>query len=109
MPVVTQTTACFWSRPVAKAFGMSTLAMATWGLGMLAIAHKPVDHPVELGRLLAGDDLAAHRVERDPVREEVLDEQQRERDDEDEDELEPDEEEHRDEQRRRAGRAGRRS
>ena len=37
-PVVTQTTACFWSRPVAKAFGMSVWASATRGFGRFAIA-----------------------------------------------------------------------
>src|SRR5215212_6114389 len=40
IPVVTQTTACCWLRPVAKALGMSESAIATLGLGMLARAHS---------------------------------------------------------------------
>ena len=71
-PVVTQTTACFWFRPVAKAFGMSLWAIATAGLRHVGERHEPVDDAVELRRLLAGDDLAAHRVEGDLVGEEVL-------------------------------------
>src|SRR5215218_7802491 len=39
-PVVTQSTACFWFRPVAKALGMSLSAMATLGLGMSARAQS---------------------------------------------------------------------
>src|SRR5215211_6925945 len=40
IPVVTQSTACFWFRPVAKALGMSVSAMATLGLGMSARAQS---------------------------------------------------------------------
>src|SRR5918993_2700599 len=40
MPVVTQTTACLWLRPVAKALGRSESAIATRGLGMSARAHS---------------------------------------------------------------------
>ena len=39
-PVVAHTTAAFGLRPVAKALGMSTSAMATRGLGMSARAHS---------------------------------------------------------------------
>ena len=39
-PVVAQTTARSWLRPVAKAFGMSVSAIATRGLGMSARAHS---------------------------------------------------------------------
>jgi hypothetical protein len=39
-PEVAQTTAALGLRPVAKALGMSTSAMATRGLGMSARAHK---------------------------------------------------------------------
>ena len=67
------------------------------GLGHVGHRAQPVDDAVKLRRLLAGDDLALHRVQRDPVRVEVLNEEQHERDDEDEDELHPDEEEHSDE------------
>jgi len=67
------------------------------GLGHVGHRAQPVDNAVKLRRLLAGDDLATHRVQRDPVRVEVLHEEQDDRDDEDEDELDPDEEEHRDE------------
>src|SRR5262245_8077886 len=40
IPVVTQTTACCWLRPVAKALGMSVSAIATFGLGMSARAQS---------------------------------------------------------------------
>src|SRR4029453_17961747 len=40
IPVVTQTTACCWLRPVAKALGRSVSAMATLGLGMSARAQS---------------------------------------------------------------------
>src|SRR5918995_2922518 len=40
IPVVTQTTACFWLRPVAKALGRSESATATFGLGMSARAQS---------------------------------------------------------------------
>src|SRR5215217_7016738 len=40
IPLVTQTTACFWLRPVAKALGRSELEMATRGLGMSARAQS---------------------------------------------------------------------
>src|SRR5215211_2079677 len=40
IPVVTQTTACCWLRPVAKALGRSESAMATRGLGMSARAQS---------------------------------------------------------------------
>src|ERR671910_1792523 len=40
MPVVTQTTACLWLRPVAKALGRSESAIATLGLGMSARAQS---------------------------------------------------------------------
>src|SRR5579875_525743 len=39
-PVVAQTTAALGLRPVAKALGMSTSAIATRGLGMSASAHS---------------------------------------------------------------------
>src|SRR5918999_1729266 len=39
-PLVTQTTACRWLRPVAKALGRSESAIATRGLGMSARAHS---------------------------------------------------------------------
>src|SRR4029450_709916 len=40
IPVVTQTTACCWLRPVAKALGRSESAIATRGLGMSARAQS---------------------------------------------------------------------
>src|SRR5918996_2569914 len=40
IPLVTQSTACRWLRPVAKALGMSESEMATLGLGMSARAHS---------------------------------------------------------------------
>src|ERR671910_676414 len=40
IPVVTQTTACFWFLPVAKALGRSESATATFGLGMSARAQS---------------------------------------------------------------------
>ena len=47
-------------------------------LGHVGHRAEPVDHAVELGCLLASDDLALHRVQGDPVRVEVLHEQQHE-------------------------------
>ncbi len=67
------------------------------GLGHVGHGAQPVDHAVKLGRLLTRDDLAVHRVQGDPVRVEVLDEQEAERDDQDENELDPDEEQDGDE------------
>ncbi len=98
MPVVTQTTACFWSRPVAKALGMSTFGDRHLGLGHVGQGHRRSTTPCSWGACSRRDDLAPHRVEGDPVRVEVLDEQEHDRDDEDEDELQPDEEEHGDEE-----------
>ena len=67
-------------------------------LGHVGHRAESVDHSVKLGSLLACDDLAFHREQREPVRVEVLHEEQDECDDEDEDELDPDKEEHRDEE-----------
>ena len=48
-PVVTQTTAALGLRPVAKALGMSVVAMATRGLGMSASAHSRSTTPCSSG------------------------------------------------------------
>ena len=76
MPVVAQTTACFGERPVANALGTSVSAIATFGLGMSASAHSRSTIAVQLGRLLRRDLAAAHAVERDPVGEEPLRDQE---------------------------------
>ncbi len=49
MPVVTQTTARFGERPVAKALGMSTSEMPTRGLGMSASAQSRSIMPCSSG------------------------------------------------------------
>ena len=67
MPVVTQTTERSGERPVAKALGTSMSATPTRGLGMSASAHEPVDHAVQLGRLLRGHLAGAHRLHGDGV------------------------------------------
>ena len=48
-PVVTHTTAALGLRPVAKALGMSVVAMATLGLGMSARAHSRSTTPCSSG------------------------------------------------------------
>ena len=48
-PVVTQTTAALGLRPVAKALGMSVVAMATRGFGMSASAHRRSTTPWSWG------------------------------------------------------------
>ena len=40
MPVVAHTTARFWLRPVANAFGTSLSAIATFGFGVFDIAQS---------------------------------------------------------------------
>ncbi len=46
---MTQTTAALGLRPVAKALGMSVVAMATRGLGMSASAHRRSTTPCSSG------------------------------------------------------------
>ena len=48
-PLVTQTTADLGLRPVAKALGMSVVAMATLGLGMSASAQSRSTTPCSSG------------------------------------------------------------
>ena len=83
---MTQTTAALGLRPVAKALGMSVVAMATLGLGMSASAHSRSTTPCSCGRLLGRDLLGVHGVHGDLGAEPVLAEQEPERDDQDEDE-----------------------
>ena len=64
---MTQTTARFSERPVAKAFGTSVSATAMRGLGMSAIAHSRSTIGVQLGRLLGADLDGAHRAQRHRV------------------------------------------
>ena len=48
-PLVTHTTDDLGLRPVAKALGMSVVAMATFGLGMSASAHRRSTTPWSWG------------------------------------------------------------
>ena len=96
-PQVTQTTAFLGLRPVAKALGMSVVAMATCGLGMSASAQRRSTTPWSCGRLLGRDLLGVHGVHGDLGAEPVLAEQQDEADDEDEREGEADREQDADE------------
>ena len=74
-PVVTQTTAALGLRPVAKALGMSVVRDGHLGLGHVGQGAQPVDHTVQLGRLLGRDLLGVHGVHGDLGAEPVLAEQ----------------------------------
>ena len=71
-PCVTATTACFWFRPVANAFGTSVGMTATRGFGQVGHRREALDHRVQLRRLVRRHDLRARREQCDLVRREVL-------------------------------------
>ena len=87
-PVVTATAACFGLRPVANAFGTSRVDDGDPRLRQVGHRAEPLDHRVEVGRLLGGDDLRAGRGERELVGGVVLEE--RHADDDHEHRPEPD-------------------
>ena len=76
IPVVAQTTALFFERPIANAFGIGGVGDGDLRLGQVRLDAELLDHRVEARRLLGRDLLRAHRGERDLVREEELREQQ---------------------------------
>ena len=78
---MTQTTEDLGLRPVAKALGMSVVAMRHLRLGHVGQGAQPVDDAVQLGRLLGRDLLGVHGVHGDLGAEPVLAEDQREGDD----------------------------
>ena len=75
-PVVTATAACFGLRPVANAFGTSVSITAIRRLRQVGQRAQALDHVVQLGRLVALDDLGPGRGERELVGGEVLDERE---------------------------------
>ena len=52
MPVVAQTVAAFFERPIAKALGIEVSMTATLRLGQVGLDAEAVDQRVQLGRLL---------------------------------------------------------
>ncbi len=84
MPVVAHTTARFWLRPVAKAFGTSLSAIATFGFGVFDSAHSRSMTGVEFRCLFGRDDFPVHGKQRDPVGAEELEQQEPTGDDDDE-------------------------
>ena len=74
-PVVAHTVAVFGERPTANAFGIGVCAIATRGFGRLAWMHSRSIIACSSGA--SGRHLArAHRVQRDLVRGEELDQEQ---------------------------------
>ena len=69
---MTQTTAALGLRPVANALGMSVVGDGHPRLGHVGQRAEPVDHAVQLGRLLGRDLLGVHGEHGDLVAEEVL-------------------------------------
>ena len=76
-PVVTATAACFWLRPVAKAFGTSLSITATRGLRRSAIAQRRSIMSCSSGAWSRLDDLRARGLQGELVGGEVLDERHR--------------------------------
>ena len=72
IPVVAQTVAFFWERPIANALGTSVSATAIFGFGKVRLDAEPFDHRVQARRLLGRDLLGAHGAQRQLVREEQL-------------------------------------
>ena len=76
IPVVAQTVAVFGERPIANAFGIERLGDRDARLGQVGLHAEPLDHRVQLGRLLRGDLARAHRAQRELVGGEELQQQQ---------------------------------
>ena len=63
MPVVTATTACCGSRPLANALGDGLSMMATRGVGNSAYVASSATESVELGRLGRADFAGARHAQ----------------------------------------------